>query len=264
MANDREVLREVWEGKLPICFKLDAEEVVDIQQPDPIYLMVPRLSYFPLVIDKVRKHFIKYITSEKQDQMMWLSYNGQPLKWHYPTGVLFDLLVDPEEQLPWNLTVHFDKFPENQIFKFNNKEAVESYFMASLKEADVLKHRGQIINNMQKRDHNQLWLGLQNDKFEQFWSVNKKLMETSSDHEYFKNVPFKCYLEDGYSQKLIKPVTEEGRRKTLKDLVEEMFPGIENVVVRTHGLIPPMETPLQWMAEHLAYPDNFLHLCIQF
>lgn len=48
MASDREVLREVWEGKLPVCFKLDPDEVADLQQPDPFYLMVPRLSYFPL------------------------------------------------------------------------------------------------------------------------------------------------------------------------------------------------------------------------
>lgn len=53
MASDREILREVWEGKLPVCFKIDIEEVVDIKMPDPYYLMVPRLSYFPLVTDKV-------------------------------------------------------------------------------------------------------------------------------------------------------------------------------------------------------------------
>lgn len=53
MANDREVLREIWDGKLPICFQLAQEEIMEIQQPDPFYVMVPRLSYFPLVTDKV-------------------------------------------------------------------------------------------------------------------------------------------------------------------------------------------------------------------
>lgn len=53
MANDREVLREIWEGKLPVCFKLDEDEVFELQQPDPFYLMVPRLSYFPIVTEKV-------------------------------------------------------------------------------------------------------------------------------------------------------------------------------------------------------------------
>ncbi|KAJ3666310.1 hypothetical protein Zmor_001760 [Zophobas morio] len=262
MANDREILREVWEGKLPISFQLDPDEVVELQQPDQFYLMVPRLSYFPLVTDKVRKHFLRYVANDKQDREMWLEYDGQPIKWHYPIGVLFDLLITSDDQLPWNITVHFDKFPENQIYRFNNKETVESYFMACLKEADVLKHRGQIASNMQKKDHNQLWLGLQNDKFEQFWAVNRKLMEVSSEQEHFKYIPFRCYIDDGYRQKLIKPVAEDGRRKTLQDLINEMFPG-RNVNIKTHGMIPPLETPLQWMSEHLSYPDNFLHLCVQ-
>lgn len=59
MANDREVLREIWEGKLPICFQLDSEEVYELRQPDPFYLMVPRLSYFPLVTDKVSIILVK-------------------------------------------------------------------------------------------------------------------------------------------------------------------------------------------------------------
>lgn len=140
MASDREVLREVWEGKLPVCFKLDPDEVADLQQPDPFYLMVPRLSYFPLgkscvfwdflivttalasVTDKVRKHFQKHISTDKQDQEMWLEYNGQPMKWHFPIGVLYDLLVDTDtETLPWVITVHFDKFPETKIYRFSNK-----------------------------------------------------------------------------------------------------------------------------------------------
>lgn len=191
MANDREILREIWEGKLPVCFRLASEEVEAVREPEPFYLMVPRLSYFPIVTDKVRKHFSKYVASEKAEQEMWLEYNGQPLKWHYPIGVLKDLHLGPEDLLPWNLVVHFDKFPETEIFKFNNKEMFEAYFMSCLKEADVLKHRGQIVSNMQKKDHNQLWVGLQNDKFDQFWAVNRKLMETTGDQEYFKYIPFR-------------------------------------------------------------------------
>jgi autophagy-related protein 5 len=34
--------------------------------------------------------------------------------------------------------------------------------MAQLKEADALKHKGQIISQMQKKDHKQLYLGLMN------------------------------------------------------------------------------------------------------
>lgn len=35
---------------------------------------------------------------------------------------------------------------------------------------------------------------------------------------------------------------------------------LPTVKIVTHGIEPPRETPLQWMSEHLSYPDNFLHL----
>lgn len=89
--------------------------------------------------------------------------------------------------------------------------------MSCLKEADVLKHRGQIVSAMQKKDHTQLWLGLVNgideilkrlqldfkynsfifpiDKFDQFWAVNRRLMEPNGDQESFKHIPARCYEE---------------------------------------------------------------------
>jgi len=54
MAHDREVLRMIWEGQIGICFQADSDEIVGIK-PEPFYLMVSRLSYLPLVTDKVRE-----------------------------------------------------------------------------------------------------------------------------------------------------------------------------------------------------------------
>ena len=39
--------------------------------------------------------------------------------------------------------------------------------MSSVKESDQLKHGGKVVSAMQKKDHSQLWQGLQNDKFDQ-------------------------------------------------------------------------------------------------
>jgi len=54
MADDKEVLREIWEGRLPVCFSLATEEVSTPIAPDPFYLMIPRMTYFPLVTEKVK------------------------------------------------------------------------------------------------------------------------------------------------------------------------------------------------------------------
>jgi autophagy-related protein 5 len=57
-----------------------------------------------------------------------------------------------------------------------------------VKEADGLKHKGKVINEMQAKDHKQLWQGVHSDKFDQFWQINKKLMEGE-----FKAIPFRIY-----------------------------------------------------------------------
>uniref|UniRef100_A0A336JYM0 Autophagy protein 5 n=1 Tax=Culicoides sonorensis TaxID=179676 RepID=A0A336JYM0_CULSO len=224
MASDREVLREIWDGNIPVCFQLDPDEAVGLQKPEVFYLMIPRLSYFPIVTDKVKKHFLRYVPNEYQDNEMWLSFNTTPLKWHFPIGVLFDLHNNGEDStLPWSLSVHFTKFPEDVIFRCPNRETVEAHFMASLKEADVLKHRGAVMQNMQKKDHTQLWL----DKFDQFWAVNRRLMEQGSDQEGdFKHIPIRCYNEDGtYRQKLVSPINTNsdanGQKCTVQDLLNE-------------------------------------------
>lgn len=124
--------------------------------------------------------------------------------------------------------------------------------MSCLKEADVLKHRGQVVSAMQKKDHNQLWLGLVNDKFDQFWAMNRRLMEPSGDAESFKYIPIRCYKEvkifcihgkynllsfivcfflpkDGtYLQKLVSPVGEEkNKKRTVKDLLDDFSTSTE-------------------------------------
>lgn len=38
MAADREVLREVWDGHIPVCFRLASEEIYTLQHPEPFYV----------------------------------------------------------------------------------------------------------------------------------------------------------------------------------------------------------------------------------
>lgn len=39
---------------------------------------------------------------------------------HYPVGLLYDLYAY-DTQLPWTVTVHFEKFPENEILHCNSR-----------------------------------------------------------------------------------------------------------------------------------------------
>ncbi|CAH2252417.1 autophagy 5 isoform X1 [Pelobates cultripes] len=202
---------------------------------------------------------------------IWFEYEGSPLKWHYPVGLLFDLHAS-NTSLPWSIIVHFKNFPAKDLLRCQSKDVIEAHFMSSVKEADALKHKSQVINEMQKKDHKQLWMGLQNDKFDQFWAINRKLMEYLPEEGGFRYIPFRIYQATGerpYVQKLFRPVASDGKPHTLGDIVKEVCPeahptedGEKKYQVVIHGIEPLMETPLQWLSEHLSYPDNFLHISI--
>lgn len=53
-------------------------------------------------------------------------------------------------------------FPDSDLLHCPSSSVVEAHFMSSIKEADALKHKSQVVNDMQKKDHKQLWMGLQN------------------------------------------------------------------------------------------------------
>lgn len=208
---DKEVLREIWHGQLPLCFKLHDNDVDGMHRPEPYYMMASRVTYFPLVLDRVVKYFTRFMDQSKQPQAtndIWLDFDGQPIKWQHPIGLSWDLFGSNYD-LPWNLILHFSDFPAKELIRCNTKASIETNFISSIKEADALKHKGAVIKNMVKKDHNQLWSGLMNDKFEQFWSINKRLMERL-DSELFRYIPFRLYFPDyTYIQKTIRPCTTD-------------------------------------------------------
>lgn len=63
-------------------------------------------------------------------------------------------------------------------WQFACRDVVESHFMSCLKEADALKHKGQIISQMQKKDHKQLFLGLLNGEL-------NEINDFSIAHKYY-------------------------------------------------------------------------------
>lgn len=269
MTDDNDVLRKVWHGRIPTCFTLYQDELTE-REAEPYYLLLPRVSYLTLVTDKVKKHFQKVMRTEDIGEV-WFEHEGIPLKWHYPIGLLFDL-HGSNTSLPWGISVHFKSFPSKDLLHCQSKDVIEAHFMSSVKEADALKHKGQVINEMQKKDHKQLWMGLQNDKFDQFWAINRKLMECSTEEGGFRYIPFRLYLansERPFLQKLFRPVANDGNSNTLGDLIKEVYPaalppedGEKKYQVMIHGIEPLLDTPLQWLSEHFSYPDNFLHICI--
>ena len=53
-TEDREVLQEVWSGRVPTMFSLAEDDCKDTTA-DSCYLMLPRMSYLPLATEKVKQ-----------------------------------------------------------------------------------------------------------------------------------------------------------------------------------------------------------------
>jgi autophagy-related protein 5 len=293
--DDKEITRELWQSRLPICFILSDEDISKVNRselPEPLYLMLARQSYFPCIIEKIQRYYSTYYKENLNDTTnsinlanLWLEYESIPLKWHYPIGVLYDLytssLPSTSSPLPWQITVHLSKFPESEIIRFPDKESIEAHYMSTLKEADALKHKGQIIGDMQKRDHKQLWNSLFQDKYDAFWNINNRLMSYTDNLQYFRYIPFRIYILDKpFIQKLFSPFdSEDEKGLTLNDLLhfalnheahceqlanekKILNTNIHDYRVIIHGVEPPVNTPVQWLSEHFSYPDNFLHICL--
>jgi autophagy-related protein 5 len=175
--------------------------------------------------------------------------------------------------LPWEITVHFRNFPEDILLHCDSKEAVEAHFKSKLKEADFVKHKSEVIQSLTPQEFGQIWKGFSENNYDEFWAVSKKMMlNTRSEHEPFRNIPF-CIYQDGKTvfQRLLPPhkpkssPDKEPVENTLEDIIRlysASFPLMEGHCVLIHGIEIPVRTPIQWLSENLSYPDSFLHLCV--
>ena len=78
---------------------------------------------------------------------------------HYPVGVLYDLYGNQE--LPWQLVVHFQGFPSDQLLRCPNEDTVKWQFMNVLKEANYIKHGDTSrVNGLTVAESNDIWDGV--------------------------------------------------------------------------------------------------------
>ena len=268
--NEKEILRELWQSSLPISFILSDNSITEL--PPPLYLMLPRHLYLPCFIEKIFHYYSKYFPDHSfHSNDFWFEFHSKPLKWHYPIGVLYDASA---ANLPWEIIVHWNDFPENELIRFPDSESIEAFYMSTLKEADALKHKGQMISEMQRRDHKQLWNSLLQDNYQAFWIINRKLMSYTDNLCYFRYIPFRIYLSNrSFIQKLYPPYDhQQGKWLTLKELIEftlndeiqyeRLSKNLTDYRVIIHGVQPPLHTSIQWLSEYFSYPDNFLHICL--
>ncbi|KAI7862139.1 autophagy protein Apg5-domain-containing protein [Spinellus fusiger] len=164
---DDTIARAIWDGKLPLHITLHAKNTPAMAQPqEPIYVEVARLSYLTLVTHQLLPVYTG-LGLEVQPEQVWYAYEGEPLKWHYPLGLLYDLLTFPASQhttfgdkacLPWHIDVYFNGFPTDKLLRNPTLDTAQDMYMSMIKEADFLRHgTTKRVMNLSKQDQTQLW-----------------------------------------------------------------------------------------------------------
>ncbi|CAI5994013.1 unnamed protein product, partial [Closterium sp. NIES-65] len=166
MAAEAAVCRSVWDGAIPVRVVLDSKEVAVSCPPDALYLMVRRMSFLPLLVPALAAHFHPFLPPGHDT--VWLDFNGLPLKWNIWSGVLYDLLC-PEQQLPWNLTVHFRSYPSDVLLPLDHPDTLPHTYMHALKQAvSVLQGSVKAIMQLSQADQSHLWAAVASGNLESF------------------------------------------------------------------------------------------------
>lgn len=115
--------------------------------------------------------------------------------------MLYDIYV-PDGTLPWVINVRSQNYPSELVRP--TKDTMRNIFLQAVKEADQLKHKGEVISSMTHEDHNRLFDSIVNsraifgnsydirlDKFDDFWTVNRRLMDDEA-HK-IAHIPIRFY-----------------------------------------------------------------------
>ncbi len=205
---------------------------------------------------------------------------------------MYDLLAN--YSLPWSICFTTAPYPKDKLI-LHPQESIQDVFLNSVKEADCLRHGStKRVLNLSKSELDSLWNGLQNTSHDQFWNINKKLVDATS----VRHIPVKLHLKGrGVLQDLITSKDSEGHETTLADtlskfgltkpnrpkswspstshehaqpapasshvsLVPEQLTDVSIHKCTLHGIVLPEDSSISWLSRTMSYPDGFLHIAV--
>lgn len=184
-----DIQKKIWQGSIPLEIRLAASDCRTYEDSETYYVQPPRLSYLPSLFPRLHAFFAPdLIEPEIEPHNAWLSFEGVPLKWHYPLGLLYDLFSGAEptnldrrrktgvaeprsssdpasgpSSLPWSLTVHFADYPVDQLMPLDSGgRALHDSFINAVKEADFIRNgTARTVMSLSREDSDNLWQAVQ-------------------------------------------------------------------------------------------------------
>lgn len=278
-----EIRRLVWDGALNVQVSVKPNMLiggVDIRECT-VNLRLPRETYIVVyirtILDKLRNNL--RIDPDDEDQYVWLEYQGVPLYWNYPVGMLYDSMtaLNPSERQSssnlgdlltlWKLELaQGSQLPPGVIPFGGNLQSVRSYWMQQWKQACfVLNGTAKQMMSLSMQDTQRFWDGViirDQDSFRQIAGKIVPLKPRCIPILIHQSLP-KMQLH----QPVVTGFNTDGSRMQLMDLIEEEFPALfedRNSLskVISNGVEIPLTSDLLDVYNRFMSFDGFLHLSL--
>ena len=265
----------------------------------------PRLSYLPLLLPQLHAFFAPNLIADPDaipPEDGFFTYDGVPLKWHLPVGLLYDMYVmsvrdstsaqgTTSTTLSFKLTLHFS---QNANVNTINPDPVTMHdsFINSVKEADFLRSgTAKPIMTLPAADSKALWSSTQENDLGIFATIHQTLLPASGQ---MRNIPLRLYLPSSSEgdltaaqirvmQSHIPPMVTSSHPSTaaqargvggtqpqtmgtaLHGLLPGLFPSRRTPIIACpllHGAQMPLGANLEDLARYACYADGWLSVVV--
>lgn len=316
MTSTKDIQRKNWDGYIPVMISLAESSLSAVTMPSPLYRMVSRQSYLHISLENEIKSLYRYapvvgfrsvvqdddevdntslgantsnqIQKEEdtsQDEstypICWFEdiISGIPLRWHFFTGVLFDILQSNKHRnkLPWKLRVHFTSYPSSILpltktsdvnkTEKDAKHALFHNYLNSLKQALHMQHAtNKVSHNMSKNSHLQLWDGITMNQFDVYRQVDE-VSDVSKESEALTlhQIPIRLMLDARPA--MSRPCKISDPNLTLKGILQEWVPDIFQEKKSFRCIVQGIDSCLDYsildLWKTLCHPDKFLYVIVK-
>jgi autophagy-related protein 5 len=236
-------------------------------------IQYPRLSYLAFLLPRLHAFFLSsLIEPGLSSHEAWLSFQGVPLKWHYPLGLLYDLFAGAEpagfdEQddlgrpaaatestaerasaIPWRLTIHYTEFPFDQLISLDAEgKTMQDTFVNSVKEADFVRNgTARTVMSLSKDDSDDLWRAVRERMLNLIIVIsNAQLTMLLDDLTLYNKINSKLLNPPGMQLRHVPLkvyLPTSARQPATETIEEEPRPGHLRVV---QALVPLLSAPKQ-------------------
>ncbi|ABN65685.2 predicted protein [Scheffersomyces stipitis CBS 6054] len=271
-----EIKAKLWNGHINLRVVLAYKD-----QKVEYLCTIYRNSYITLKLPAIVEYFSAFVQGLSSKQL-WFEYEGVPIKWNLPVGLLYDYLHLPsllgnfESSSSWTVYLRYDDYPSDYIIPFIYKKDDGTVdFDRSLKEVIVnqLKQSCFVLNgnskpimSLSEANSIQLWVSIVDHNLSAYTSINKKIVPKDKAQK----IPVRIFIPGTTTivQAPIYPYGEEeptSMRDVLSLHLPHLFAEREAIALPyIHGIDTQslLDEPLLKTWEIFKHLDNFLYVVV--